>query len=89
MEDDTGLLSAEFALIFPTGSSESTLCTSIPIVDDTLLEGIHDFTVTVADAGPHASISASSSATTVTIIEGDSESDLLFIDTHRHTCTLF
>ena len=76
--DDTGLLESEFALVFPAGSIESTLCTSIPIVNDTLLEGTHDFSVTITDAGAHALISSSSSVTTVIIIEGDSKSDLLF-----------
>jgi hypothetical protein len=69
--DDTGLPGAEFALVFPAGSSESIRCFTVPIVNDTLLEGTHDIFITVADAGPHARISPSSSVTTVTIMEGD------------------
>ena len=74
MVDDTGLSEAEFVLVFPAGSSESIRCFTVPIVNDTLLEGTQEFTVTATDVGPHARISPSSSVTTVTIMEGDSES---------------
>lgn len=71
MENDTGLLNAEFALVFPAGSSESTLCTSIPIIDDTLLEGSQDLTVIVAHVGPHALISTISATTTIVIADNE------------------
>ena len=72
MQEDTGLTNSEFTLVFPTGYLESTICTSIPIIVDSLLEGDEQFTVTVVDAGTFASISTSS-VTTVTIVHGNSE----------------
>ena len=72
--DDTELLAAEFTLVFPAGSTNGTRCSSIPITDDELLEGNHEFTVTLTGAGSHASIDTLSSVTTVTIIDDESES---------------
>ncbi|CAI7989325.1 hypothetical protein GBAR_LOCUS186, partial [Geodia barretti] len=72
IDDDTELLAAEFTLVFPAGSSNGTRCSSIPITDDELLEGNHEFTVTLTGAGFHASIDTLSSVTTVTIIDDES-----------------
>ena len=73
IDDDTELLAAEFTLVFPAGNS-GTRCSSIPITEDELLEGNHEFTVTLTGAGSHASIDTLSSVTTVTIIDDESES---------------
>ena len=62
-------------LVFPAGSTNGTRCSSIPITDDELLEGNHEFTVTLTGAGSHASIDTLSSVTTVTIIDDESESE--------------
>ena len=70
--DDTGLLSSEFLIVFPTGHLGTTACTTIPITNDTLLEGSEEFSITITDAGTHALIS-SSSVTTVTISDRESE----------------
>ena len=74
IDDDTELLAAEFTLVYPAGNSNGTRCSSIPITDDELLEGNHEFTVTLTGAGFHASIDTLSSVTTVTIIDDESES---------------
>ena len=82
--DDTNLLESEFALVFPAGSSERILCTSIPIVNDTLLEGPQEFTVTVTDVGPHALINTSSSVTTITIVDNERKIHLTYFSLHKH-----
>ena len=61
--------SSNYAMEFPVGTPNHTLCSVFYIVDDTLLEGDHQFTVSVVSAGsgtPHAVI-ADPSTTTVTI----------------------
>ena len=85
MVDDTNLLESEFALVFSAGSSERILCTSIPIVNDTLLEGPQEFTVTVTDVGPHALINTSSSVTTITIVDNERKINLTFISHYINT----
>ena len=75
IDDDTELPAAELTLVFPAGSTNGTRCSSIPITDDELLEGNHEFTVTLTGAGSHASIDTLSSVTTVTIIDDESESE--------------
>ena len=76
IQEDTGLPSAEFTVVFPSGSANGTQCSSISITDDELLEGDHEFTVTVTGAGSHAAINSLSSVTTVTIIDDEGESEV-------------
>ena len=61
-------------LTFRDGSTNQTLFICIPITNDTVLEGDHDFTVAIVDAGssPHAEV-AEPSSTTVTIEDDESE----------------
>ena len=81
--DDTGLPGAEFALVFPAGSSESTRCISIPIVNDTLLEGIQEFTVTATDVGSHALINTPSSSTTISITDNECKTCDVYFSLHH------
>ena len=75
IQNDTGL-TAGFNLTFPDGSTNQTCLKfiSIPITYDTVLEGDHDFTVAIIDAGssPHAEV-AEPSSTAVTIEDDESE----------------
>ena len=57
--------------MFPAGISSSLECGSVTIRDDEILEGIHEFTLTVMDVGPFASIDALSSSTTVIITDDE------------------
>ena len=74
IQNDTGLTAGIITLIFPDGSSDQILFICIPITNDTVLEGDHDFTVAIIDAGssPHAEV-AEPSSTTVTIEDDESE----------------
>ena len=89
IDDDTELPAAELTLVFPAGSTNGTRCSSIPITDDELLEGNHEFTVTLTGAGSHASIDTLSSVTTVTIIDDESESGSLGISKNCHILISF
>ena len=71
--DDTGLTAAEFTVVFPANSGDIIRCSNISITDDEILEGYHDFTVTVTGAGSHALVNAVSSVTTVTITDDEGE----------------
>ena len=71
VEDDTDLDNNEFSLVFPAGSFDRTLCASIPITNDTLLEGNQDFNVTIIEVGPHALINDLSQTTKILIIDND------------------
>ena len=73
VQGDTDLPAAVFSLVFPSGSSETTLCSSIPITDDELLEGNHELTVTITGAGAHALI-GNTTVTTVTITDDEGQS---------------
>ena len=57
-----------FTVLFPVGSP-SIDCVPVTIVDDSLLEGNHDFKVSIADPGEFAMTGAP--ANTVFIIEDD------------------
>ena len=81
--DDTSLPGAEFTLVFPAGSSESIRCISIPIVNDTLLEGTQEFTVTVTDVGPHALINTLSSSTTISITDNERKMCDIYFSLHH------
>ena len=70
VKGDTDLVDDMVSLVFPAGSSSSTLCASIPITNDTLLEGNQNFSLTVIDVGPYAIIN-NMSLTTVIIIDND------------------
>ena len=83
MVDDTGLPGADFALVFPAGSSESIRCFTVPIVNDTLLEGTHEFTVTATDAGPHALINTLSSSTTISITDNERKTCDVYFSLHH------
>ena len=72
IQDDTGLTNPEFILVFPTGSSESTLCTNISINDDALLERDQEFTLTIVDVGLYAIVNPPF-ITTVLISDDDSK----------------
>ena len=74
--DDTNLTSAEFIVVFPAGSTSAIQCRNITITDDELLEGSHEFTLTISDAGLYAPVNALSSITTITIIDDESELSL-------------
>ena len=69
--NDTNLIDFDIILVFSMGSSESTLCASVPINDDTLLEGDEQFTITITDAGSHPLINTEASITTVLITDND------------------
>ena len=73
--DDTDLTMANFSLTFPDGTNETIRCTTVPIKNDTELEGDHAFTVDIVSAGssPHAIVGALSTAT-VTIEDDESKS---------------
>ena len=77
--NDTDLGSSTLTVMFPEGSSDQILCVDIGIVNDLLLEGEHDFNLTIVSAGspPHAMINTDSSVTTITIL--DDERKLLFL----------
>ena len=64
-----------FTVLFPVGSP-SIGCVPVTIVDDSLLEGNHDFNVFIADPGEFAMTGAPTS--TVFIIEDD-ESKLSYL----------
>ena len=72
---DTDLAMANFSLTFPDGTNETIRCTTVPIRNDTELEGDHAFTVDIVSAGspPHAIVGALSTAT-VTIEDDESKS---------------
>ena len=57
--------------MFPEATTEQTRCTNLPIVDDTLLEGNQELTITVTDAGAHAVIDTDRSTTRVLITDND------------------
>ena len=73
--EDTELINSSIPLTFPDGSTNQSRCTSIPIRDDSALEGNHAFTVEITSAGcsPHAAVNATSSTTTVTIQDDESK----------------
>ena len=81
--DDTGLPGAEFSLVFPAGSSESIRCISIPIINDTLLEGTQGFTVTATDVVPHALINTPSSSTTISITDNECKTFDVYFSLHH------
>ena len=72
--EDTELMSRNISLTFLDGSTNQTQCVSIPITNDTFLEGDHNFTIDIISAGspPHAEIGAQSNAA-VTIQDDESE----------------
>lgn len=64
----------EVVILFPEGGNSSTLCSSFTIIDDTELEGNHEFTVAIMDISsdpPHAIIDDASTATIVTITDDE------------------
>ena len=65
-------------MTFTAGGPNTPLCVTFDILDDSVLEGNHDFTVTITDVGPFAMI-GTPSIRTVTIDDDESEERLLFI----------
>ena len=65
-------------LTFIAGGPNTPLCVTFGIMNDTVLEGDHDFTVTITDVGPFAMI-GTPSISTVTIVDDESEEHLLFV----------
>lgn len=71
MEDFAPLMPTE--VVFPVGGTPSAMCSSVDIVDDTALEGDHDFTVGIMGISsdpPHATI-ADPSSTSINITDND------------------
>ena len=69
------MLPVPATVVFPVGGPPSTVCATITIVTDTVLEGDHGFTVSIVGTNPgspHATLSTSTT-TDVTIIDDDSE----------------
>ena len=65
-----------FTVTFGVGSGDGTVeTTMISAVEDTAVEGDHDFTVSIQSTSPPATIEASSSVT-ATIIDNDGKCDL-------------
>ena len=50
-------------------------CATITILDDSALEGDHDFSVTIIDVGPFALLDPLSTTTIVVIMDEESESE--------------
>ena len=65
-------------MTFTADEPNTTRCVTFGIVDDTALEGDHDFTVTITDVGSFAMI-GTPSISTVTIDDNESEEHVLFV----------
>ena len=61
---------AELVVIFIANNPTTTHCVTFGIVDDTALEGDHEFTVTITDVGSFAMI-GDPSISTVTIDDNE------------------
>ena len=75
LADDLNLGSSQLTIVFLEGTLKQILCKDIQIVNDLILEGEHDFNLTIVSAGssPHAMISTDSSVTTITILDDERE----------------
>ena len=65
-------------MTFTANEPNTPRCVAFGIVVDTVLEGDHDFTVTITDVGPFAMI-GTPFISTVTIDDDESEEHLLFV----------
>ena len=65
-------------MTFIAGGPNTPLCVTFDILDNNVLEGDHDFTVTITDVGPFAMI-GTPSISTVTIDDDESEEHVLFV----------
>ena len=65
-------------MTFEAGGPNTPRCVTIDILDDSVLEEDHDFTVTITDVGPFAMI-GTPSISTVTIDDDESEQHVLFV----------
>ena len=63
---------------FIAGGPNTPLCVTFDILDDSVLEGDHDFTVTITDVGSFAMI-GTPFISTVTIDDDESEERFLFV----------
>ena len=64
-------MTVTFAVESPPAPPSPFECFSIEILDDSVLEGNQEFTVTITDTSDNAPINAMSSTTTVTIIDNE------------------
>ena len=67
----TGPETVTFTVDSPAGPPSPFECVDIGILDDTVLEGDHEFTVIIIDTSDDAPINAMSSTTTVTILDDE------------------
>ena len=65
------VLTATFSVPPSGGSPTPFECITIPILDDSLLEGDHDFTVMIVNAGQFAPINPAQDTTVVTINDNE------------------